>query len=149
MATRPDLRATAKTRVEGIIVNYIDPELDRIAIGQRSKGFEHGYDTLILTLAYCGLRWRELFGLRVRDIDFSKRRLTIQQTVVADKGYRRVDARATTPSSTAAERRRGFEITHSEMAGSIRPPSKSGSPASHLTNHDTPRRASPSRRVQT
>lgn len=166
LATRPDLRATTKTRVEGIIANYIDPELGRIAIGdlnrlrvqeratelpgspetirkvvnvlsgalqlavddgrlranpaiklklpkrvhalkryltheqvaeladavgQRSNGFEHGYDTLILTLAYCGLRWGELSGLRVRDIDFSKRRLTIQQTVVADKGYQRVE----------------------------------------------------------
>lgn len=166
LATRPDLRATTRTRVEGIIANYIDPELGRIpigglnrlrvqewaaelpgspetirkvvnvlsgalqlavdngrlpsnpavklklpkrvrtikrylthdqvaalaqAVGTRSKGSEYGYDVLILTLAYCGLRWGELSGLRVRDLDLAKRRLTVQQTVVADKGYQRVE----------------------------------------------------------
>jgi integrase len=166
LATRPDLRATTRTRVEGIIANYINPELGRIpignlnrlrvqewaaelpgspetirkvvnvlsgalqlavddgrlptnpavklklpkrvrtikrylthnqvaalaqAIGARSKGSEFGYDVLVLTLAYCGLRWGEASGLRVRDLDLTRRRLTVQQTVVADKGYQRVE----------------------------------------------------------
>jgi integrase len=166
LATRPDLRATTRTRVEGIIANYIEPELGRIpigslsrlrvqewaaglpgspetirkvvnvlsgalqlavddgrlpanpaiklklpkrvraikrylthdqvaalaqAVGERSKGSVYGYDILVLALAYCGLRWGELAGLRVRDIDFARRRLTVQQTVVADKGYQRIE----------------------------------------------------------
>lgn len=166
LATRPDLRATTRTRIEGIIANYIDPELGRIpignlnrlrvqewaaelpgspetirkvvnvlsgalqlavedgrlavnpavklklpkrvhtikrylthdqvaalahAVGARSKGSPFGYDILVLTLAYCGLRWGELSGLRVRDLDLARKRLTVQQTVVADKGYQRVE----------------------------------------------------------
>lgn len=166
LATRTDLRATTRTRVEGIIANYIDPELGRVpigslnrlrvqewaaelpgspetirkvvnvlsgalqlavedgrlpsnpavklklpkrvrtskrylthdqvaalaqAVGARSNGSKYGYDVLILTLAYCGLRWGELSGLRVRDLDLTRRRLTVQQTVVADKGYQRVE----------------------------------------------------------
>jgi integrase len=166
LATRPDLRATTRTRVEGIIANYIDPELGRIPIGSLNRlrvqewaaelpgspetirkvvnvlsgalqlavedgrlpsnpavklklpkrvrtikrylthdqvaalaprrrrtlpWSDHGYDVLILTLAYCGLRWGELSGLRVRDLDLTRRRLTVQQTVVADKGYQRVE----------------------------------------------------------
>jgi integrase len=47
---------------------------------------------VILVLAYCGLRWGELSGLRVRDVDLTRRRLTIRHTVVADRGYQRVEA---------------------------------------------------------
>jgi integrase len=43
------------------------------AVGARSNGAKYGYDVLILTLAYCGLRWGELSGLRVRDLDLAKR----------------------------------------------------------------------------
>jgi integrase len=62
------------------------------AVGNRPHGRELGYDTLILTMAYCGLRWGEVSGLRVHDVDLVKRRLMIRQTVVADKGYQRVEA---------------------------------------------------------
>ncbi|MBV6543619.1 N-terminal phage integrase SAM-like domain-containing protein, partial [Ursidibacter maritimus] len=37
LATRPDLRATTRTRVEGIIANYIEPELGRIPIGNLTR----------------------------------------------------------------------------------------------------------------
>ncbi len=37
LATRPDLRATTRTRVEGIVANYIDPELGRIPIGSLNR----------------------------------------------------------------------------------------------------------------
>jgi integrase len=63
-----------------------------IAIGQRPHGRELGYDVLLLTLAYCGLRWGELFGLRVQDLDLDHARLIVRQTVVADKGYQRIEA---------------------------------------------------------
>jgi integrase len=61
-------------------------------VGQISGGFEHGYHLVVLVLAYCGLRWGELSGLRVRDVDLTRRRLTIRHTVVADRGYQRVEA---------------------------------------------------------
>lgn len=167
LKTRTDLRATTRTRISGIIANYIDPELGRIrigeldrlavqewasqlpgspesvrkivnvlsgalqlavddgrlpanpaaklklpkrvkatkrylshdqvadlatAIGERSNGAAYGYDTLVLTLAYCGLRWGELSGLRVKDLDLDRARLRVEQTVVADKGYQRIEA---------------------------------------------------------
>jgi integrase len=48
----------------------------------RYQGREHGFGLLVLVLAYCGLRWGELSGLRVNDIDFERGRLEIQHTVV-------------------------------------------------------------------
>ena len=61
-------------------------------VGQTADGRTHGYDVAVLTLAYCGLRWGELSGLRVGDVDLKRRRLEITQTVVADKGYQRIEA---------------------------------------------------------
>jgi integrase len=63
-----------------------------IAIGKRPHGRELGYDVLLLTLAYCGLRWGELCGLRVQDLDLDHARLTVRRTVVAHKGYQRIEA---------------------------------------------------------
>jgi integrase len=63
-----------------------------IAIGRRPHGRDLGYDVLLLTLAYCGLRWGELCGLRVQDLDLDHARLIVRQTVVADKGYQRIEA---------------------------------------------------------
>lgn len=37
---------------------------------------------LVLTLAYCGLRWGEAIGLRVRDVEFLRRRLTVSENAV-------------------------------------------------------------------
>jgi len=37
---------------------------------------------LVLTLAYCGIRWGEAVALRVRDIDFLRRRLTVADNAV-------------------------------------------------------------------
>lgn len=41
---------------------------------------------IVYTLAYCGLRWGELAGLRVEDFDPMRRRLNIEQTIVDDNG---------------------------------------------------------------
>jgi integrase len=38
--------------------------------------------TLILVLAYCGLRWGEAIALRVRDVEFLRRRLTVSENAV-------------------------------------------------------------------
>ena len=41
---------------------------------------------VVYTLAYTGIRWGELAGLRVRDFDPLRRRLRIEQTIVDDNG---------------------------------------------------------------
>ncbi|WP_288076302.1 site-specific integrase [Rhodococcus sp. (in: high G+C Gram-positive bacteria)] len=38
--------------------------------------------TMVLTMAYCGLRWGEAVGLRVQDVDLLRKRLTITQNAV-------------------------------------------------------------------
>lgn len=38
--------------------------------------------TLVLVLAYCGLRWGEAIGLRVRDVEFLRRRLSVHENAV-------------------------------------------------------------------
>jgi integrase len=62
---------TAKRRV------YLSAEdVERLA----DKAGDHR--ALVLTLAYCGLRWGEAIGLRVRDIEFLRRRLTVSENAV-------------------------------------------------------------------
>jgi integrase len=39
-------------------------------------------------LAYCGLRWGEASGLRVKDVDFKRGRLEVQHTIVEVGGFR-------------------------------------------------------------
>jgi integrase len=41
-----------------------------------------GHRALVLTLAYCGIRWGEAIGLRVRDVEFLRRRLTVSENAV-------------------------------------------------------------------
>jgi integrase len=41
-----------------------------------------GFGTLVRLAAYTGLRWSELAGLRVRDVDFARGRLAVAHTVV-------------------------------------------------------------------
>lgn len=37
---------------------------------------------LVLVLAYCGIRWGEAIGLRVRDVEFLRRRLSVSENAV-------------------------------------------------------------------
>ena len=55
------------------------------AVDSRAKG--EGFGLLIYVLAYTGLRWGELAGLRVRDLDFERRRLNVRETMVEVGGY--------------------------------------------------------------
>lgn len=50
--------------------------------GGSQNGQVLGYGLLVRLLALCGLRWSELSGLRVGDVDFAKRRLHVRHTVV-------------------------------------------------------------------
>lgn len=59
--------------------------VDGIGAGKQN-GAANGYGTLIRVLAFCGLRWGELSGLRVGDVDFVRGRLEIQHTVLESGG---------------------------------------------------------------
>lgn len=37
---------------------------------------------LVLVLAYCGLRWGEVVGLRVRDVEFLRRRISVSENAI-------------------------------------------------------------------
>ncbi|CAN5337941.1 site-specific integrase [soil metagenome] len=52
-----------------------------------AKPAGEGYGLLVLVLAYTGLRWGELAGLRVRDLDFVRGRLDVHTTMVEVDGY--------------------------------------------------------------
>jgi len=48
----------------------------------RLAGEAGEHRTLVLVLAYCGIRWGEAIALRVRDIEFLRRRLSISENAV-------------------------------------------------------------------
>lgn len=48
--------------------------------------FDDRQTLIVYTLAYCGLRWGELAGLRAQDFDPLRRRLNVEQTIVDDNG---------------------------------------------------------------
>lgn len=56
------------------------------AVNRTNGGEAHGYGVLTLILAYCGLRWSEVSGLRVEDVDLVKRRLHVDHTIVLVDG---------------------------------------------------------------
>ncbi len=53
---------------------------------------------IILLLCYAGLRWAEMVGLRVKDIDFERRRIRVSENAVEVNGIIEVG----TPRHTAA-----------------------------------------------
>lgn len=140
-------------------------------VGETSNGRAHGYDIAILTMAYCGLRWGELSGLRVGDVDLERRRIEVTQTVVADKGYQRIEApkdyehrsipmpaflvtrlrtrsaidRPPSRFSTGAARGRGCAIRCPRSDGSIRRPQRSDWTGSRRTSCGTLRQVLPCR----
>lgn len=71
-------------------VRALADAVDAIGAGQQN-GLANGYGTLIRVLAYCGLRWGELSGLRVGDVDFERGRLEVRHTVV-EVGGRQIDS---------------------------------------------------------
>lgn len=46
----------------------------------------HTHETLVLLLAYTGLRWGEAIGLRVRDLNMMRRRIQVNQSAVEVDG---------------------------------------------------------------
>lgn len=99
--------ASTVARVHGVLAAILDDAVDdRRILANPARGVrlprkvkrEHVYltheqvhelaahagrhGTLVLMLAYCGLRWGEAAGLRVRDVDMLRRRLHVQQNAV-------------------------------------------------------------------
>jgi integrase len=64
-------RKTARRRV------YLNAD-DVAAVADESGR----HRALVLVLAYCGLRWGEAIGLRVRDVEFLRRRLSVHENAV-------------------------------------------------------------------
>lgn len=60
--------------------------LDATQVEQLAAVVDDRERVIIFTLAYTGLRWGELAGLRVRDLDPVRRRLNVEQTIVDDNG---------------------------------------------------------------
>ena len=48
----------------------------------RLAGGSGEHRALVLVLAYCGIRWGEAIGLRVRDVEFLRRRLSVSENAV-------------------------------------------------------------------
>jgi integrase len=57
------------------------------ALAAAVEGRGQGYGLLVLVLAYCGLRWGELAGLTVEDVDVARGRLEIRHTMIEVNGY--------------------------------------------------------------
>jgi integrase len=80
----PRVSKTGKRYLSHEQVNALADAVDRIG-GQQNGAF-NCYGTLVEVLAYCGLRWGEVSGLRVMDVDLKRRRLEVRHTVVEVNG---------------------------------------------------------------
>jgi len=58
----------------------------RSAVDRTNDGKRHGYGVMVAVLAYCGLRWSEIAGLRIRDVDLANRRIHVDHTIVLVDG---------------------------------------------------------------
>lgn len=56
------------------------------AINETNNGEEHDYSLVALKLAHTGLRWSELAGLRINDVDLRKQRIVVAHTIVQVDG---------------------------------------------------------------
>ena len=105
--------ATVTIRTYGVLASLLDDAVQdgrlarnparagRVGLPRKSRG-EHQYlshaqvhdladaagdrRTIILLLAYTGLRWSELVGLRVKHIDFDRRRIRVSENAVEVHG---------------------------------------------------------------
>jgi integrase len=62
-------------------------QVAELAAAVEAKPTGEGFGLLVLVLAYTGLRWGELSGLRVHDVDFRRGRLDVRTTMVEVNGY--------------------------------------------------------------
>lgn len=92
---RSPCRKVALPRVRPPARVVLSPsELDRLASAVPPR-----YRALVLVAGVLGLRWGEAVGLRVRDVDFLRRTVTVAQTVEEVRGQLRLVTEAKTRSS--------------------------------------------------
>jgi integrase len=75
--------------------------LDGVQVAELAAALPDRYESLAIVAAYTGLRWGELAGLRVGDLQMLRRRLTVRSTLVEASGQ---PLRLGPPKSTASER---------------------------------------------
>ena len=75
--------------------------LDGVDVAELAAALPERYGSLALVAAYTGLRWGELAGLQVGDLDMLRRRLTVGSTLVEASGQA---PRLGPPKSKASER---------------------------------------------
>jgi integrase len=75
--------------------------LDAAEVRALAAALPQRYSSLAITAAYTGLRWGELAGLRIGDIDMLRRRLTVRSTLIEASGQ---PPRLGPPKSAASER---------------------------------------------
>jgi integrase len=91
-----------------------------VELSKLAKEVPDHYRVLVLVAAVLGLRWGEAIGLRVRDVDFMRRTVTVAQVVEELAGHMRVVPEAKTRSSLRTLSAPSFLMD--ELAG-------------HLANH--------------
>jgi integrase len=92
---RSPARRVALPRVRPPIRGELTPvDLERLAAAVRAR-----YRALVLVAGVAGLRWGEAVGLRVKDIDFLRRTITVAQVVEEVSGHLELVAEAKTSSS--------------------------------------------------
>jgi len=84
-ASRLKLPKQIKTRKKFLSHEQVAALADAV----EAKPAGEGFGLLILVLAHTGLRWGELSGLRVRDLDFVRGRLDVHRTMIEVNGYLR------------------------------------------------------------
>lgn len=68
-------RLPRKTRKRNVYLTHTQVDAFASATGE--------WSTLVFMLAYCGLRWGEATGLRVKDLDLLRKRATVDENAVA------------------------------------------------------------------
>ncbi len=76
-------------------------QLNENEVSTLAAALRDRYSSLVIAAAYTGLRWGELAGLRVGDLNLSRRRLTVHSTLVEATGQ---PPRLGPPKSRASER---------------------------------------------
>ena len=82
-ASRRKMPRQSKTRKKFLT----HQQVAELAAAVDAKPAGEGYGLFVLVLAYTGLRWGELAGPRVRDLEFVRVRLDVHTTMVEVDGY--------------------------------------------------------------
>jgi integrase len=73
-------------KVAKISKRFLDHEqVHDLAEAVEARG--SGYGLVVLVLSYCGLRWSELAGLTVGDVDLKRGRIEVRHTMIEINGY--------------------------------------------------------------